>query len=45
MGMLLMMTASGPPLDLNIEEIDVLFADRTVNGVVVDRSGRIVFVS
>lgn len=41
----LMMTASGPPLDLNTEEIDGLFADRIVNGVVVDRSGTIVYVS
>ncbi len=45
MGMHLMMTASGPQLDLDTEEIDVLFADRTVNGVLVDRSGRIVYVS
>ena len=45
MGTRLMMTTSGPQPDLNTEEIDVLFADRTVNGVIVDRSGTIVYVS
>ena len=40
-----MTTASGPQFELNAEEIAALFADRAVNGVLLDRSGAIVYVS
>lgn len=40
-----MTTECDPKSDLSTEEIDALFADRTVNGVLLDRSGAIVHVS
>jgi DNA-binding CsgD family transcriptional regulator len=40
-----MMTECDPLSGLDPEEIDALFADRTVNGVLLDRSGAIVHVS
>jgi DNA-binding CsgD family transcriptional regulator len=40
-----MTTECDPQSDLSTEEVDALFADRTVNGVLLDRSGAIVHVS
>ena len=40
-----MTTECDPQSDLSAEEIDALFADRSVNGVLLDRSGAIVYVS
>lgn len=40
-----MTTECDPQSGINTEEIDALFADRTVNGVLLDRSGAIVHVS
>jgi DNA-binding CsgD family transcriptional regulator len=40
-----MTTECDPQSDMNTEEIEALFADRTVNGVLLDRSGAIVHVS
>lgn len=40
-----MTTECDPQAGLDFEEIDALFADRTVNGVLLDRSGAIVYVS
>lgn len=40
-----MTTECDPQSDLSAEEMDALFADRTVNGVLLDRSGAIVYVS
>ena len=40
-----MTTECDPQAGLDSDEIDALFADRTVNGVLLDRSGAIVYVS
>jgi DNA-binding CsgD family transcriptional regulator len=44
-GMQSIMATSRPLLEGNIDAVERLFADRTVNGVLLDRSGTIVYVS